>query len=98
MIKKLGISYLYGSGLLNSLMLLYETHNVKVKRRFTENKTDILFIEKVGIGVFGFIVGMYQMPIRLTNNLLLAEVYFKGYNKQDYGFTEKKYIFDYLDI
>lgn len=98
MIKKIGLSYLYGSGLLNSLMLLYETHNVKVKRRFTENKTEILFTEKIGIGLFGFMIGVYQMPIRLTNNLILTEVYLKGYNKEDYGFTEKKYLFDYLNF
>ncbi len=101
MCQRMFLSYIYGSGTLNSLMALYDTRNAKVLRLnndFKEIKTDILFTEKIGIGLICFSLGPWQLVLRLIKKIKLAEIEYKGYDKTDYGIKEKKYISDYSSV
>lgn len=89
--------YVIISGLINSLIILKKSSNVKVKRIFGEDiKTPILLTEKIYLASLGFIIGWTQFPYKLYSEMCLAEIYMRGYNSKDFGYNDINHINEIL--
>lgn len=84
-----------GAGGVSNMM---ETWNAKVERWVGGERkmTDMLLGEKLGIFAWGVATGPVFVPLKMLNNLNKIDIYFRGHNQKDYGFEEKKTVFDYM--
>jgi hypothetical protein len=104
MIKNLRIAdkYLIGSGLLNVIHKLYETHNVQIERIDYRNNKDVfksklLPTEKISILVLSFISGFYTIPINIIQQLNVMAIKYNNDIPEKYGYnSEKKKISDFF--
>ncbi len=104
MIKNLRIidKYLIGSGLLNVIHKLYETHNIQIERIDYRNNKDVfksklLPTEKLSILFLSFITGFYTIPTNIIQQLNVMAIKYNNDIPEKYGYKfEKKKISDYF--
>ena len=94
--------YLVGSGLLNLIHKLYETHNIQIERIDYRNnkdvfKSNLLPTEKLTILTLSFISGFYIIPINIIQQLNVMAIKYNNDIPEKYGYKfEKKKISDYF--
>jgi len=94
--------YLIGSGLLNLIHKLYETHNIQIERIDYRNNKDVfksklLPTEKLTILTLSFITGFYTIPINIIQQLNVMAIKYNNDIPEKYGYnSEKKKISDFF--
>ncbi len=94
--------YIIGSGLINLIHKLYETHNIKIERIDYRNNKDVftsklLPTEKISILMLSFISGFYTIPINIFHQLNIMAIKYNNDIPEKYGYnSQKKKINDFF--
>lgn len=87
--------YLIGSASFCGISKLIEVKDARVHNRYPEYDRDMLLGEKVGIVIWSIISGPYRVPLKILDVMNKIDIYFKGHKPEDYGYNQKKTLYDY---
>jgi len=105
MIKNIRIfnKYLIGSGFLNVIYKLYETHNIQIERIDYRNNnniftTKLLPIEKLTILSLSFLTGFYIIPFKIIQQIDIMAIKYNNDIPEKYGYNleNKKKLNDFF--
>lgn len=102
--EKLFVRYYVGAMGVGGAGMVIDTWDAKVARWVKgENgperrKTEMLLGEKVGLFLWGTMMGPLMVPFKMTSALDRIDIWMKGKRIEDYGMTQKDCLLDYMFV
>lgn len=98
MAEKFLMRYLYGSMMISCIDATTSVWNAKIERYTSKGKVinDMLIGEKLLVVSLNTLLGVWNAPVIIFDTMNKLHIKAKGHEYEDYGYSEKKSLFDYV--